>query len=257
MTTNTFVAGNSFLYRFDPRAKVLLLVLFCIWFFLPVTLTGLYGVVFLIIVVGTINTGYIQSWKTFKSILPMLIFMVLFVPFNVRSGQSLVSFGSFTLMTKEGVLQATRLAGRFIGITYVCTLLFATTRMTEVMLALRWYRLPYKASLVVTLAFTYIPFIADSFTQISDSHRLREAGEGESKKNIFAKLSNLVPTLTSALVVALRSIPNLAMSLEQRGFGRNEKRSCYHSLQSYKHTFTQFVVSVIIPLILWYICKIR
>ncbi|AEV28990.1 ABC-type cobalt transport system, permease component CbiQ [Sphaerochaeta pleomorpha str. Grapes] len=257
MTTNTFVAGNSFLYRFDPRAKVLLLVLFCVWFFLPVTLTGLYGVVFLIIVVGTINTGLEQSWKTFLSILPMLVFMVLFIPFNVRSGQSLISFGSFVFVTKEGLLQATRLAGRFIGITYVCTLLFATTRMNEVMLALRWYRLPYKASLVITLAFTYIPFIADSFIQIADSHRLREAGEGEGKKNIFSRLSNLVPTLTSALVVALRSIPNLAMSLEQRGFGRSEKRSSYHSLESYRHTFTQFVVSVIIPLILWYICKIQ
>jgi energy-coupling factor transport system permease protein len=256
MTTNTYVAGDAFLYRFDPRAKILLLILLCTWFFLPVTLSGLYGVVFLIIVLGTLNTGYLQSWKTFRSILPMLVFMVLFVPFNVRGGESLVSLGSFTLITKEGLLQATRLGGRFIGITYVCTLLFATTKMNEVMLALRWYRLPYKASLVVTLAFTYIPFIADSFSQISDSHRLREAGEGESKKNIFSKLSNLVPTLTSALVVALRSIPNLAMSLEQRGFGRSEKRSSYHSLQSYKHTFTQFVVSVIIPMILWYLCKI-
>ncbi|WP_320128094.1 energy-coupling factor transporter transmembrane component T [uncultured Sphaerochaeta sp.] len=257
MTTNTFVAGHSFLYRFDPRAKIFLMVLFCIWFFMPITLSGLYVVVLLIIILGSLNTGFRQSAKTFKSILPMLIFMVIFVPFNVRDGQSLLSLGSFTLVTKEGALEAARLAGRFIGITYVCTLLFATTRMNEVMLALRWYRLPYKASLVVTLAFTYIPFIAESFSQISDSHKLREAEEGEGKKNIFARLTNLLPTLTSALVVALRSIPNLAMSLEQRGFGRKEKRSSYHSLQSYKHTFTQFVVSVIIPVILWYMFKVR
>jgi energy-coupling factor transport system permease protein len=41
-------------------------------------------------------------------------------------------------------MQAARLAGRFIGISYVCTLLFATTIMNEVMLALRWYRLPIR-----------------------------------------------------------------------------------------------------------------
>jgi energy-coupling factor transport system permease protein len=47
--------------------------------------------------------------------------------------------------------------------------------MQEVMLALRAFHLPYKAGLVVTLAFTYIPFIAESFSQIAESHSLREA----------------------------------------------------------------------------------
>ena len=255
MTTNTFVAGDAFLYHFDPRAKLLSLVLFCSWFFLPISLVGLYGVVFSIILLGSFNTGVHHTWRTFRSILPMLLFMVLFIPFNVRSGESLVTFGTFTFITREGALQAARLGGRFIGITYVCTLLFATTPMTEVMLSLRWYRLPYKASLVVTLAFTYIPFIADSFSQISESYKLREAGEETQKKNIFKRLSELLPTLTSALVVALRSIPNLAMSLEQRGFGRTEKRSMYHTLNAYTHPFTHFMLSIMIPVVLWVLCR--
>jgi energy-coupling factor transport system permease protein len=129
--------------------------------------------------------------------------------------------------------------------------------MTDVMLALRWYRLPYKASLVVTLAFTYIPFIADSFTQISESHRLRESGSLDKKRSLFKRLRDLLPTLTSALVVALRSIPYLAMSLEQRGFGRKEKRTSYHSLDSYRHTFTDFVISFSIPVILWFMFRAR
>ena len=256
MTTNTFVAGNSFLYHFDPRAKLLSLMLFCSWFFLPVSLWGLYGVVFSIVLMGSFNTGLHHTLKTFKSILPMLLFMVLFIPFNVRSGESLVTFGTFTFVTKEGVLQAARLGGRFIGITYVCTLLFATTPMTEVMLALRWYHLPYKASLVVTLAFTYIPFIADGFSQIAESHTLREAGEEIQKKSIFKRLSELLPTLTSALVVALRSIPNLAMSLEQRGFGRSEKRTSYHTLKAYRHPFTHCMVSIMILIALYLLCRV-
>lgn len=256
MTTNTFVAGKGFLYRFDPRAKVLLLVLLCIWFFLPVSLAGLYVTVVAIIVTGTANTNLRWCWRTFKSILPMLVFMALFVPFNVRDGRPLVTAGTWTVVTWEGALQAARLAGRFLGITYVCTLLFSTTRMNEVMLALRWYRLPYKTSLVITLAFTYIPFIADSFSQIADSHRLREAGEGEGRRSVFSRLSDLVPTLTSALVVALRSIPNLAMSLEQRGLGRTGRRTSYHTLDSYTHAFTHFLLSGIIPLVLWYLFRV-
>ncbi|MBI9094526.1 MAG: energy-coupling factor transporter transmembrane protein EcfT [Sphaerochaeta sp.] len=257
MTTNTFVAGNGFLYRMDPRAKIMSMLLICIWLFLPVTLEGLSVTVVLLILVGSVNTGLSHTAKTFRSILPMLVFMVLFMPFNVRLGQSLITVGSFTLITQEGALQAARLGGRFIGITYACTLLFATTPMTEVMLALRWYRLPYKASLVITLSFTYIPFIADSFTQIMESHRLREGGDLEKKRSIFKRLRDLLPTLTSALVVALRSIPYLAMSLEQRGFGRSEKRTSYHSLDSYRHVFTDSVISFSIPVVLWFMFRVR
>ena len=254
MTTSTFVAGNGWLYRFDPRAKILLMLLLCVWFFLPVHLLGLYLTVALIILAGALNTGFSHAWKTFQSILPMLLFMVLFMPFNVRDGQALLQIGSLTLVTREGLMQAARLAGRFIGISYVCTLLFATTIMNEVMLALRWYRLPYKTGLVVTLAFTYIPFIADSFSQIAESHRLREA-EAEQGRKLFQRLKDLVPTLTSALVVALRSIPNLAMSLEMRGFGLQNRRSQYHNLASYRHPFTHFLLSAIIPVVLWLLCK--
>lgn len=257
MTTNTFVAGNGFLYRMDPRAKVMAMLLVCIFLFLGITLEGLYSTVVLLILVGSVNTGLRHTGRTFKSILPMLIFMALFMPFNVRSGQSLISIGSFVLITREGALQAARLGGRFIGITYACTLLFATTPMTDVMLALRWYRLPYKASLVVTLSFTYIPYIADSFTQITESHRLREGGDLEKKRSVFKRLKDLLPTLTSALVVALRSIPYLAMSLEQRGFGREEKRTSYHSLDSYRHVFTDFIISFTIPVVLWIMFRAR
>ncbi|NBK20598.1 MAG: energy-coupling factor transporter transmembrane protein EcfT [Spirochaetia bacterium] len=257
MTTNTFVAGHGFLYRMDPRAKIMAMLLICIWLFLGVSLEGLYLTVLMLILLGSVNTGLRHTARTFLSILPMLVFMVLFMPFNVRTGKSLLTIGSFTLITQEGALQAARLGGRFIGITYACTLLFATTAMTEVMLALRWYRLPYKASLVVTLSFTYIPFIADSFTQITESHRLREGGALEKKRSIFKRLRDLLPTLTSALVVALRSIPFLAMSLEQRGFGRSERRTSYHSLDSYRHAFTDFVISFSIPVVLWIMFRVR
>jgi len=250
MTTNTYIAGKGWLYRFDPRAKLLLMLLMCVWFFLPVTLLHLALVVALVVLVGAHSTGWHHAWRTVYSISPMLVFMILFMPFNVREGVPLVSIGSFTVITKEGLEQALRLMSRFIGITYVCTLLFATTVMHEVMLTLRWYHLPYKASLVVTLAFTYIPFIADSFSQISESHRLREA-EDEQKKKVGQRLKDLVPTLTSALVVALRSIPNLAMSLEMRGFGRQERRTSYHSLDAYHHVCTNFLLACIIPVAFW------
>lgn len=259
MTTNTFIAGDSFLYRFDPRAKLLLMVLLCVWFFLPVSLLGLWIVVLAILLIGIRSVGIKHVLKTFMTILAMLLFMVLFIPFNARSGVPLWKIGSFVVVTKEGLLQTLRLMSRFMGITYICTLMLQTTPMGKVMLALRWYRLPYKASLVVTLAFRFIPFIADSFNQIRDSHKLRNPNieDPKAKKSYRARLSDLVPTLTSALVVALRSIPHLAMSLEHRGFGLEGKRTSYHVLETTWRLFTDLFISTMIPLFLWFAFAIR
>ncbi len=254
MTVNTYLANTGWLYRFDPRAKILLLILLLGWFFLPVTLTGLGVLLLLFLFASLSNPGPRFVLATFKSILPMILFMIIFAPFNVRSGQPLVTIRFFVLLTEEGALQALKLALRFISITYLATLLFATTPMHQILLALQWYRLPYNAALVITLAFTYIPFIADGFAQIDESHRLRQAGEKTEGKRT-GKLKSLVPTLTSSLVLALRSIPTLALSLELRGYGRANKRTHYHSLDSYRSTFTDFLISVMIPLISFLIFK--
>jgi energy-coupling factor transport system permease protein len=241
MTTDTFIAGRGFLYRMDPRAKIVLLLLLVVWFFLPVSLLGLLLMALCLLFVSFLSTGGKATGKVMLSILPMVVFMVLFMPFSSRDGQAIVRIGSFVLLTKEGMLQTLLLILRFLGITVSCTLLFSTTRMPDVMLALSWYRLPYRAVLVISLAFTYIPFISDSFGEIMDSHKLREA-EGEGKKH---RLKDMVPTLTSALVVSLRSIPFLAMSLEERGYGRKEKRSSYHDLSSYHHLLRDFLLSLV------------
>ncbi len=251
MNTSTYIPGRGFLYKLDPRAKVLLLVLMLVLFFLPITLVGLYSIVLLVVLVGWHNTGKENIGRVFRSILPMLIFMALFSPLSKRDGVSLLQVGSFTLITTEALLYTLRLAGRFIGISYAATLLFATTLTGELILALRFWRLPYRAALIITLSFTYIPFIADSFVQISESHRLREASEVAQKPTLLRRLRDLIPTLTSVLVIALRSIPNVAMSLELRGLGRREERTSYHSLDAYRRLFTDLLLSITIAVVLW------
>jgi energy-coupling factor transport system permease protein len=118
--------------------------------------------------------------------------------------------------------------------------------MDEFMLALQSFRLPYKASLTISLVFRSIPDIFDSFNDIIDSHKLRRGADVKAKKKMGQQLKNLGPTLTSALVVSLRSIPTLAMSLEARGYGLKNKRTQFHSLDSYRHPYLFSLVFFII-----------
>ena len=250
MTTNTFIAGKGILYRFDPRAKLLLLILLCIMVFLPISHLGLWSLVLLAFLATWLSVDFRQALQPLKTILPLLLIMVLFLPLTDRDGEVLVRIGRFVLVTREALVQLNRLSTRFIGITYLCSLFFWTTPMADITLALRWYGLSYKAALVLTLSFRFIPFIAEAFSMIQDSHALRETNLGEQDRHRHP-IADMVPTVTGALVFALKSIPYLAMSLEHRGFGRSNRRTSYRSLAVRNGLFTHFLFSVIIPACFW------
>lgn len=253
MVTETFIAGRGFLYKMDPRAKTLLLLALVLWFFLPVTMAGLASLVLALVLLSLSSTGGKATGKVFLSILPMVVFMVLFMPFARRDAPALLSVGSFMILSREGLVLTLVLIIRFTGIALACALILSTSRMHEIMLSLQWYHLPYKAALVITLAFTYVPFVSDSFQEIRDSHRLREAaGEGGGRR-----LKDMIPTLTSALVVSLRTIPFLAMSLEERGYGRANKRSRYHDLSSFRHPARDSLLALLPLALLFVLFRLR
>ena len=250
MTTNTFIAGKGFLYRYDPRAKLLLLVLLCVLVFLPISRIGLVVLLLSVFFVTWRSVGFRQALQPVKTILPLLVIMILFVPLTCRDGEVVLQVGGFPLATREALVQLIKLVTRFTTITYLCTLFFWTTPMGDITLALRWYGLSYQAALVLTLSFRFIPFIAEAFQMIQDSHSLRNANLGERERK-RRPISDIIPTVTSALVFSLKSIPQLAMSLEHRGLGRANRRTGYRSLSRTRGLFTTFLFSIMIPACFW------
>jgi energy-coupling factor transport system permease protein len=117
--------------------------------------------------------------------------------------------------------------------------------MNDFILALQAFFIPYKSCLTISLVFRTIPTIFDAFNQISDSHSLRRSSDNKKRK-----LKNLFPTLTSALVVSLKTIPSLAMSLEARGYGLKTKRTNYHELTNNRYFFIQTVAILSIYVLL-------
>lgn len=250
MTTSAYVAGRGPLYIFDARAKLLLLLLLCFIVFLPLTPLSLWLVVLFSFALAWFSTSFKRAIQIVKTILFLLIIMVLFVPITYRNGSVVLKVGSFVLATKEALESLNILVARFMAITYLCTLYIWTTSMADIQLSLRWYGLPYEASLVMTLAFRFIPFVADSFKMIQDSHALRNAEEKEKRT-----ISDTVATVTAALVVALKAIPFLAMSLESRGLGRDNKRTEYRTLKSKGPLLVHFLIAIVVPIFFYLVFK--
>jgi len=242
MNVSIFKQGKGPLYLLDPRSKVMLTLYLCVYVFLPVTFASVVGVALFSIGISLYSLGKKNTLTILLSVLPMLIIMLIFSPLYERGGTPLWMCGTTVVLTKEGLLQSLILDFRFLSITFAWSLLFATTKMDEFMLALQAFHLPYKACLTISLVFRSIPDIFDSFNDIIDSHKLRRGTSTKVQKKVRHRLKNLGPTLTSALVVSLRSIPTLAMSLEARGYGLKTKRSQFHSLDSYRHHYLYSLV---------------
>jgi energy-coupling factor transporter transmembrane protein EcfT len=250
--------GPSALHRYDPRAKFVLLLAFLLVFFLPIRVGHLALYLGAVVAVTAVFLGLANAFRPVRLILPILILVLLLTPPFHREGTTLISIRGLTILTLPGLTLALRLIIRFTGITVIFYLFVGTTDPDTLILAFRWFRLPFTMSLVLSIALEYIPTIRSIYDQVQDAHRLRLAGaqslsppapggEGRSsrtlnekvngkkragRKGLIKRLIDSVPILTSVLILSVRRIPTLAMALECRGVGRRNRRSSYHRLKS-------------------------
>ncbi|MBN2553119.1 MAG: energy-coupling factor transporter transmembrane protein EcfT [Spirochaetales bacterium] len=237
--------GATALHRFDPRAKVALLLAFLVVFFLPIRLWHLAGYLAFLSALSAGFLGIPNTLRPIRLIAPILLLVLLLTPPFYREGRVLLAVRGLTVLSLPGLLVALRLMIRFSGITLIFYMFIGTTSPDDLVLAFRWFRLPFNVSLVLSLALEYIPAIRTIYDQVQDAHRLRLAG-GEhgggkhgggtratkSRVGLIRRLAEAVPAMTSVLVLSVRRIPTLAMALECRGVGRSGRRSSYHSLKT-------------------------
>jgi energy-coupling factor transport system permease protein len=233
--------GNSLLHRFDPRAKLIALVLFAAAFFLPVPVwvTALYAAVLVLIVLACL--GPAELGGALATIAPVLLIICLLTPVFHRGGAVIWSVSGFALLTADGLRESARLVLRFMGLTLAFFAAFRSLDMNELILALRWYGLSYRVSLVIIVALRFIPSLFVVYRNVQDAHLLRRS-RGR-KAGFFQRT---LPVLTSVFIQAIRGIPSLAMAMETRGFGRRGRRSEYRVLPKRSRLIASMGVTVVL-----------
>lgn len=232
--------GTTVVHRYDPRAKTLLLLAFLVLFFLPIRVGYLAAYLAVLVALSGVFLGISNTLRPIRLILPILVLVLLLTPPFYREGNALLTVRGLTVLSVSGLMLALRLIIRFSGITMAFYLFIGTTDPDDLILAIRWFRLPFSVALVLGIALAYIPTILTLYDQVRDAHRLRLAVEGEvgmaaarpRKRGLFKRLREAIPVLTSVLILSVRRIPTLAMALECRGVGRKNPRTSYHTLKT-------------------------
>jgi energy-coupling factor transporter transmembrane protein EcfT len=213
VTADFHLPGSSFLHRTDPRARLLALFGFTACFLVPAEPLPLacLAAACLAVVAGAL--GGRQLAGLLRALAPALVFIAVLTPPFVRDGRVLVTVAGFPLVTTGGIRAAITYLARLSGIAAVFFALLRTLRLEELVLAFLWFGMPFPAALAVTVTFRYIPFLAGTWHEVKDAHRLRGTVTGPG------------PMLTAVMVKAVKTIPALAMALESRGLGRTGHRT--------------------------------
>jgi energy-coupling factor transport system permease protein len=249
MSMDFYRPGASFLHRFDPRAKLLLLPPLLACFFLPVPPWLLLPYVVAIAVVAGVSLGARSLGAPLKAIAPVLILICLLTPPFHRGGTGLWWLFGFPIVTSDGLSETAVLLLRFVGIALGFFAVFSTIVLDDLVLAMRWFGIPYPACLVVIIALRTIPSLAATWRNVKDAHRLRGHAEelGHARRR---PLASYLPMLTSVLIEAVKGIPVLAMVLESRGFGRRNPRTAFAELKKGGTLVADFLATAAVALLL-------
>ncbi|MFP4180890.1 MAG: energy-coupling factor transporter transmembrane component T family protein [Spirochaetaceae bacterium] len=250
MISSGYLPGDSFIHRLDPRVKTVLLLFTAVSFFFPVPPPVILWYLSLCAAAVVISLGIRELWVPIKTILPLLILVTILTPPFHPSGDPLFTLWGPVAVTTGGLRETLRLLVRFSGITLSFFLYFRTTSIDALILTMRWYRLPYSLSLVIAIAFRYIPYAASLYRSIADAHRLRRPSQSPTRRRLRDRMHQIFPTLVSVMIHAVKTIPSLAMALESRGFGRSEKRSSLYLLPSLTGKKTDLFFAALIFLLI-------
>ena len=137
MIQSGYLPGSSVAHRFDPRLKLLLLVILAVAFFFPVSLyvSALYLLFTALLVLGSF--GLRELWIPVRTILPLLVLVALLTPPFHRSGEVLLTVWGPVTVTTGGLAETLRLLIRFTGITVSFFLFFRSTDIESFILTLR------------------------------------------------------------------------------------------------------------------------
>ena len=251
ITLGQYFAGNSILHRLDPRAKIILAILYIVVTFLCKNVFSfalLVASVFILIAISKIPVKIILGG--IKPILYIMIFTVIINVFWTKGeGAPLVSW-SFIKIYKEGLISALlmmlRIVSLIIGtgifLTYTTSPIVLTDAIEQLLDPLKKIKVPvHEFAMMMTIALRFIPTLVEETDKIMNAQKAR--GADFSHGSLAARAKALIPILVPLFISAFRRADELAVAMECRCYRGGEGRTRMTKLKySAKDAAALFVV---------------
>lgn len=253
-TLGRYIPLDSLMHRFDPRAKIVAMFLLMIAIFIPSGFVGYIGIFFIIcigIYASKLNLKFF--WNAMKPMFFMLGVLLVINVLVVKSGEPLITIAGFTIYW-NALSQTGYIAVRLILMIVITTLLTATTKPTDLTIALEDLMKPLKKigfpaneiAMIISIALRFIPTLIEETQRIIKAQTSRgvDLQEGKLKEKVMAILSLIVPLFVSSYQRA----EELANAMEARGYVPSRTRTRYRQLQMAGRDFVMLAVCMLVLL---------
>ncbi len=262
MTLGQYFPGNSILHRMDPRAKILVVILyivaiFCaqnILCFAALLLTSVFLILLSRISISTILKGL-------KPILFVLVFTALINIFLTADATEtpiwsaeipIFSWIWRPTIYRIGILRAVLTSVRVavlilvtsILLTYTTSPITLTDAIEELLAPLKLLHLPvHDFAMMMTIALRFIPTLIEETEKIMNAQKAR--GADFATGSLIKRAKALVPVLVPLFVSAFKRAEDLAIAMECRCYRGGKGRTKLHKLQYRFSDFLALFLSIV------------
>lgn len=231
ITLGQYIPVDSPVHRLDPRAKLLLTILFIVCVFMVHTLWG-YIPITLFLVITTL-VAKIPPNMLFKGLKPLRLILILTFLLNLfltQTGNTIFQL-AFVRITDDGLNRSLHYSLRLMFLVLGTSLLTYTTSPValsdgiELLLSpLRKLHFPvHELAMMMTIALRFIPTLMEETDKIMKAQMAR--GADFETGNLLARAKAMVPLLVPLFVSAFRRAGDLAMAMEARCYHGGENRT--------------------------------
>lgn len=233
ITLGQYFAGNSILHRLDPRAKIIIAILFIVITFLCKSLLSfvlLLAAVILLVAISGIPAKIILGG--IKPILYILVFTAIINVFWTKGEGDPLFAWKFICVFKEGIINAvfmvTRIVSLIVGtgifLTYTTSPIVLTDAIEQLLDPLKKIKIPvHEFAMMMTIALRFIPTLVEETEKIMNAQKAR--GADFSHGSLIKRAKALIPVLVPLFISAFRRADELAVAMECRCYRGGDGRT--------------------------------
>lgn len=255
ITIGQFFPGSSFIHKLDPRAKIILTLVFIVALFLSKNFFSL-GLMFAVAVISVLISRI--SFKVILNGLKMIVVLVVFtgvlqLAYNDQGEILWKPFEQFDFaITTGGVYSAVFIVFRIVTLILFSSLLTYTTSPTMLTDAIERLLSPLKLfrinvnslAMMMTIALRFIPTLIEEINIIMSAQKAR--GADLETGSFIERAKALVPIFIPLIVNSFRRAYELAFAMECRCYTGNNKRT---RMKIMKFSFRDYLVFSLVILL--------
>lgn len=255
ITIGQYFPGTSLIHKLDPRAKIVLTLLFIVALFLCRNFFSL-GVMFITVIICVFisRISFSVILKGLKMIIALVVFTgVLQIAYNNEGDVWWKPFEKFDFaVTSSGVYSAVFIIIRIVSLILFSSLLTYTTSPTMLTDAIERLLSPLKLlrinvnslAMMMTIALRFIPTLIEEINIIMSAQKAR--GADLETGSLTQRAKALVPVFIPLIVSSFRRAYELAFAMECRCYTGNNKRTRMKIMKFSLRDYVSFIVVLLL-----------